>query len=311
MFKHSHHLGIQNIAPPLHLLLLDNSSIEEPPPYDIGPSLFPISKEIPTFLSTRFNRSKKSKSCRGGGGSDHGRNRHGGNNNGDGGNGNSGNSYNSGGDNMGLGGDGVGGSNGGLTDNKTGTPTTPGGGGGKKASMRKQSDNNNDNGDEPEVAPITINPDESYSPFHLADKSSFNPARLNSRQIRKMDKLTLAKYQAYEKPSAEIIQNIDESSARAKMFTKSEHKKLLEQCNSIRTLLARKKGLVSAAEEAIALENAKKAEDRMKDKFKNMALARETELAFLVEGQPNSIDAIRLKEYLSSKPTSLKTGLPK
>ncbi|KAJ3007599.1 UNVERIFIED_CONTAM: hypothetical protein HDU68_003422, partial [Siphonaria sp. JEL0065] len=55
------------------------------------------------------------------------------------------------------------------------------------------------------------------------------------------------------------------------MFTKSEHKKLLEQCNSIRTLLARKKGLVSAAEDAIALGNT---EDRMQDKFKNMALAR-------------------------------------
>ncbi|KAI9343655.1 hypothetical protein BDR26DRAFT_933173 [Obelidium mucronatum] len=306
MTKHPS-FGIQHIAPPIHALgstLSSSSSPEGKQPFDIGPSLFPISRDIPTYLSKRFNRSKKPKTSSNSSSREQQQQQQ----------------QQRSGSNSG-GGDGTG-SNGGL--DKSGSPNA-----GKKANLsgllpgmmmgdsgqqgtdekRKRmgkGSGDNDNGDEQEAAPVTINPDESYSPFHLADKSSFNPARLNSRQLRKMDKLTLAKYHAYEKPSAEIIQNIDESSARAKVWSKYEHRKLVEQCASIRTLLARKRGLVSPSEEAIALENSQKATDRMKDKFKNMAIARETELAFLVEGQPNSIDAIRLKEYLASKGAPIK-----
>ncbi|KAJ3294653.1 hypothetical protein HDU79_010611 [Rhizoclosmatium sp. JEL0117] len=248
-------------------------------------SLFPIKKEIPAYLSKRFTRTKKGPKR--------------------------------GGASRGLAaeaGDSVDGSNNGLE--KVGTPTTPGGnkkiggggmnllGGGeeeKSGGRRKET-----SGDGEEATPVAINPDESYSPFHLADKSSFNPARLNSRQLRNMDRLTKAKYQAYDKPTAEIIQNIDESSARAKIWNKQEHKKLIEQCDLIRTLLARKRGLVSESEESIALNKAQLATDRMKDKIKNMTTARENELAFLVEGQPNAIDAIRLKEYLTIKANPIK-----
>ncbi|KAJ3249381.1 hypothetical protein HDU78_003167 [Chytriomyces hyalinus] len=155
------------------------------------------------------------------------------------------------------------------------------------------------------VAPV-MNPDESYTPFHLSDKSSFNAARLPTRQMRKMDRLTLAKYKAYEKPDAEIIQNIDESNARAKVWHRQQHKRIMEQYTTMKTLFERKRGYLAAQEEQMALEHAKQAADRMKEKFQNMSLARETELAFLVEGQPNSIDAIRLKEYLSTKAIPVK-----
>ncbi|KAJ3076682.1 hypothetical protein HDU98_001144 [Podochytrium sp. JEL0797] len=250
----------------------------EKKPYDIGPSLFPVSKEIPTYLSKRFTRAKKPKSISG----------------------------------PTVDADANSGSS---VGEKTGTPSTPGGmkktggvsavgiGGmmGISDSPAAQGKGRKDSNDDQEAAPAAMNPDESYSPFHLADKSSFNSARLNARQLKRMDTLTRAKYLAYEKPPAEIIQNIDDSSVRAKMWHKQEHKKLMQQCDNIRTLMARKKGHVGAEEEAIAQDNAQKATDRMKEKFKNMTLARETELAFLVEGQPNAIDAIRLKEYLSNK----------
>ncbi|KAJ3142019.1 hypothetical protein HK100_003882 [Physocladia obscura] len=172
-------------------------------------------------------------------------------------------------------------------------------------SPRKEKHKRKDSNDRQDTVVVTINPDESYSPFHLAEKSSFNLSRLSSRQVRNLDRVTRAKYFAYEKPAAEIVQNIDESSARAKIWSKQQHRRLAEQYNCLRILLARKRGgghYASQAEENLALINAQKATDRMKEKFKNMALAREAELAFLVEGQPNSIDAIGLKEYLTIKP---------
>ncbi|KAI8614269.1 hypothetical protein BC830DRAFT_1169567 [Chytriomyces sp. MP71] len=262
--------------------------VQPPPPYQIElPSLFPLSRELPPLLSTRFNRGATIKKT-----SRRGAPR--------------------------------------VTDspatpNKTipigmslampnalliggvgiiDSPTQGGAEGGDK--KKGAAGRGKDSGDDTEATPAVLNPDDSYTPFHLSDKSSFNLAKVSTRQVRKMDRVTLAKYKAYEKPTPNIVQNIDESSARAKALLKHHHKRIQEECSSLRILLERKKGHIEVGEEGRAQEEARRAMDRMKDKHARMNLARETELAFLVEGQPNSIDAIRLKEYLSTKAATVR-----
>ncbi|KAJ3323438.1 hypothetical protein HDU76_013632 [Blyttiomyces sp. JEL0837] len=142
---------------------------------------------------------------------------------------------------------------------------------------------------------VTLDPEESYTPFKLSDKSSFNPEKR-------------AKYDAYKKPPVDIVNQIDRSCVRAKRIHKEQRRRFLEQVETVRESLARKGGIVSERESILADENSRKATERMRTKLKTLMEARDAELQQLVEGQKNSIDAIRLKEYLLLRPVKLKVG---
>ena len=86
--------------------------------------------------------------------------------------------------------------------------------------------------------------------------------------------MTRAKYQAYQVPKQEILQNIDSSGIRARQWHKSEHLRISEEFRGIKTLLERRKGVLGAEEEKAALENSKKAMERMRDKVKRIQQAR-------------------------------------
>ncbi|KAJ3205955.1 hypothetical protein HDU67_008530 [Dinochytrium kinnereticum] len=159
-----------------------------------------------------------------------------------------------------------------------------------------------------EAQAVTLDPEESYKPFTLSQKSSFNPSSMSERQLGKLDRLTRAKYGAYEKPEAQISQQIDQSRARAKQWTKYEREKLRDQIYEIQRMWERKRGHVGELEERKGQEAARRATERMRGKIRSIMASRDNELQFLVEGQRNAIDAIRLKEFLVLRTPNVKLG---
>ncbi|KAJ3127218.1 hypothetical protein HK101_005620 [Irineochytrium annulatum] len=153
-----------------------------------------------------------------------------------------------------------------------------------------------------------LDPEDSYQPFALSNKSSFNPGTLSVKQRKTMDMLTRAKFGAYEKPEPTIATQIDQSRARAKRWSKEEHHRLREQIFEIRRCGRRRRGLLDEEEEREAQEAARKANERMRGKLKSIVMSRDNELQFLVEGQRNAIDAIRLKEFLVIRPPNVNMG---
>nr|KAJ3415128.1 hypothetical protein HK105_001595 [Polyrhizophydium stewartii] len=141
--------------------------------------------------------------------------------------------------------------------------------------------------------------DIAYVPFPLSTKSSFNPARLSSRQMDRLDPLTRAKYMAYEKPPGDVIEQIGHSERRARKWLREEHRRVRSVVDAAKKkweLLH--KAVEDPASQLVGEQGAAMARKRMREKIRKMMETREDELQFLVEGQSTSIDAIRLKEHL-------------
>ncbi|KAJ1552586.1 hypothetical protein HK096_011221, partial [Nowakowskiella sp. JEL0078] len=148
---------------------------------------------------------------------------------------------------------------------------------------------------------------EPYTPFPLQTSSSFNPLRLSKKQLRNLDRLTMSKYNAYATPDKEVVARIEESGKRVKGRQRRSRKELGRQIEEARKLWEKRKGLASGDDTA-AKEGARKARERMELKAKCAEAAKDAELQFLVEGQRSSIDAIRLKEYLTLKTSKFNLG---
>ena len=57
-----------------------------------------------------------------------------------------------------------------------------------------------------------------FSPFKLGDFSSFNINKLSKNKLDRMDPLTRAKYQAYDKVEPAILEKVIESERRARIY---------------------------------------------------------------------------------------------
>lgn len=110
-----------------------------------------------------------------------------------------------------------------------------------------------------------------YAPFKLKATSSFNPRKLTSRQLKRLDPLTLAKYEAYSVPNTEILGKVLESECRAKTFITEERRKF-----KAREEESRKKwniihcGYEDQSSQKLGEKNAQKARERMKSKLHQM-----------------------------------------
>ncbi|KND04367.1 uncharacterized protein SPPG_00096 [Spizellomyces punctatus DAOM BR117] len=136
-----------------------------------------------------------------------------------------------------------------------------------------------------------------YKPFPLSETSSFSPASIPKGKLRSLAPQTVAKYEAYTAPPAPVAQMIERSGQRAKARLRDEKRLVRQQIEAARMKWGNGKEREDAGEEM-----ARRARERMRKKLNKALAFREMELQFLVEGQRNSIDAIRLKEYLALRP---------
>lgn len=107
-----------------------------------------------------------------------------------------------------------------------------------------------------------------YSPFKLKASSSFNPNKLTPRQLKRLDPLTLAKYEAYSVPNPEILGKVLQSECRAKTFISEERRKFKQRQEESR----KKWNIIHCGYEDQTLQklgekNAQKARERMKSKL--------------------------------------------
>ena len=114
-----------------------------------------------------------------------------------------------------------------------------------------------------------------YTPFKLKEKSSFNPASIPERKLNRLDPLTKAKYQAYQKPTQEILNRILESEVRAKKWltenllkTKKEKEEAKKKWMQIHI------GIEDPTDRKKGIEEAEKAKIRMKSKYAKIMNAR-------------------------------------
>ncbi|KAJ3159383.1 hypothetical protein HDU86_001701 [Geranomyces michiganensis] len=141
-----------------------------------------------------------------------------------------------------------------------------------------------------------------YAPFPLHSHSSFAPGSL-SPTIHKRHKQAIplsirAKYAAYAiPPTAQIAQMIERSDQRARLGERRR------RCQYMRDVeAARARWGDPDARERDGVRMAEMARSRMKEKMARALELRENEVQMLVEGQPNAIDAIVLKEHLALRP---------
>ena len=110
-----------------------------------------------------------------------------------------------------------------------------------------------------------------YSPFKLKPTSSFNPGKLTHRHYKRLDPLTLAKYEAYSVPNSEILAKVSKSESRAKAFIAEERRIVKAKADD-----SKKKwsiihsGVEDSESRRVGELNAKKARDRMRSKFQKM-----------------------------------------
>ncbi|KAJ3146654.1 hypothetical protein HDU89_006125 [Geranomyces variabilis] len=136
-----------------------------------------------------------------------------------------------------------------------------------------------------------------YVPFPLQPHSSFSPSSPTTRR-RNLPLLIRAKYSAYAPPpNAEIAQMIERSDQRARGGQRRQRKQYMREVEA-----ARARWGDWGAREMEGARMAEMARKRMKEKLVQALELRENEVQMLVEGQPNSIDAIVLKEHLALRP---------
>ncbi|KAJ3324649.1 hypothetical protein HDV06_006542 [Boothiomyces sp. JEL0866] len=138
-----------------------------------------------------------------------------------------------------------------------------------------------------------------YQPYQLAAASSYNPSKLTTNQLKKLDLQTKAKYMAYDKPDQFIQLKIAQSELRSKKWLREEHARIqdiVQQARKKWDLIHR--AIEDPEQKRIGEQKSLEAKRRIKRKKKQMAINRDEELQYLVEGQNSSIDAIQLKEHL-------------
>lgn len=164
-------------------------------------------------------------------------------------------------------------------------------------------------GDDSKNGNADLSNDGAYQPFPLSDGSSFSPNKISRRQFTLLDPLTRAKYLAYQKPPPECAQLIVDADKRSKMWEREERRNLQIVADTMwKRWEKRKFGVKHGEDSKVGEDYAKKASERTRGKVAKALEMREAELQFLVEGQQNSIEAIRLKEYLSQKRDKIKIG---
>ena len=107
-----------------------------------------------------------------------------------------------------------------------------------------------------------------YAPFKLKPNSSFNPSKLTSKQLSRLDPTTLAKYEAYSLPTPDIMSKVLKSECRAKTFI-NEGRRIAK----LKEMESKKKWNIIHCgyedEEAMQLgeRNSQKAKERMQSKL--------------------------------------------
>lgn len=137
-----------------------------------------------------------------------------------------------------------------------------------------------------------------YQPFPLSAKSSYNSQSLPKKQLNKLPLYIRAKYSAYEAPTPSLAAKIGESEYRSQKLLANKHKEISQLVEEHKNFVLKKRGI---CDQEIAQEGARKARERLRARRQNMMELKEMELTYLVEGQNNSVDAIRLKEHLPIK----------
>ncbi|KAJ3215029.1 hypothetical protein HK099_006556 [Clydaea vesicula] len=135
-----------------------------------------------------------------------------------------------------------------------------------------------------------------YQPFQLNPKSSFNPVNLTKKTLKNMPRLIKSKYMAYEVPNPALLLKIERSELRSRIIIKKEQEEIKNAIRDYKKMMEKKK--IGYDDDLVALQGARKARERMHMRYKAQMWMKELELQYLVEGQSNSIDAIRLKENL-------------
>ncbi|KAJ3272614.1 hypothetical protein HDV01_005361 [Terramyces sp. JEL0728] len=165
----------------------------------------------------------------------------------------------------------------------------------KQTNIPKTEDDN-EKGDTKELEVLA---ESSYQPYQLGATSSYNPSKLTPKQIKKLDLQTKAKYMAYEKPDQAIQLKIAQSELRSKKWLREEHariQQIVQQARKKWDLVH--KAIEDPEQKRIGLQKSMEATRRIRRKNRQLAINREEELQYLVEGQNSSIDAIQLKEHL-------------
>jgi hypothetical protein len=114
-----------------------------------------------------------------------------------------------------------------------------------------------------------------YSPFPLKSNSSYSPSKLSERQLKRLDPVTRAKYEAYQKPNPEILNRVVESEVRVKSFLTEKRK----QRKTAEEVAKKKWELLHGGHEDEKLKEvgvalAQKAKDRMHDKVQRIMTSR-------------------------------------
>lgn len=143
-----------------------------------------------------------------------------------------------------------------------------------------------------------IDPNSVAYPLNFEFKSAtggYNRAKIPPEDFRKMPQITRSKFLTYEKPDETIQRHVVISHVRANVYLKEKHE--LERQKQIE--LDRRKNMKAEASKLGEGEGSKMAQERMKQRGELVGRMRERELQYIVEGQKSSIDAIKLKDYLT------------
>jgi hypothetical protein len=128
----------------------------------------------------------------------------------------------------------------------------------------QQAQDSQDDNKKGENAPMA---EAEYAPFPLNATSSFNPAAISERKWKKLDPLTRAKYEAYQKPSQEILNLILQSELRAKKIMNERRQRKKEH----QLELEKRKWDVDPKTKGLGLTEAAKSRDRMREKCKKIS----------------------------------------
>ena len=109
-----------------------------------------------------------------------------------------------------------------------------------------------------------------YTPFPLKEKSSFNPATISDRKWKKLDPITRAKYEAYQKPPQEILNLILQSEIRAKKIMSERRQRKKE----LQLELEKRKWDVDPKTKELGLAEAAKSRERMREKCKKISYSK-------------------------------------
>jgi hypothetical protein len=139
------------------------------------------------------------------------------------------------------------------------------------------------------------------------DAISFNASLFTKTQLKDMHPMLRAKIAICSQPPEQVQKTMNESLHRVKTHQKDQHQKqetLLKQ--ALNNRLRRNGKFVSFEEETAAKNMSDKAKHRIISERLLASELKAQHLQTLIEGQRNSIDAIRLKEFLVEKKTAYK-----